>query len=461
MRSFVWLVMLAACGGTATTPTPDARPLDAATAIDAGPTGYVPDPQTMGEDLPPVIPVMKVDVGGAQIQLDVVVPGTITVYESPDATLTDLGTPSLTSPIGFQGRGNFTWSLPKKGYAFQLDDATGGSHARALLGMPPGSDFALYACYTDKSCLRDALVYALGQQLGRWSPRTRFVELYLDDQYQGLYMVWERIRRGTDRVDLPKPADTAALGDLSGGYIVRHEGGPEGDGSDFTTASNTYYRYHSPKVASITAEQSQYVRDAWQHMEDALAADPASYATVIDEASWVDRAIVEEVTNNWDGYVHSIYMTKDADADGGKIGMGPLWDFDLAFGNGNVTGYNCMTNTWAYQIQRGYPDNVPAYWLGLWADAGFQHAWKCRYQALRGGALADATFDTRITTWAAFTETARARDQAVWPTIGQPIFPNCTTEPSYDAELTYLRGWITARLAWLDAQAAAMPGSCP
>jgi hypothetical protein len=440
---------IGACGGGASDPDAGPPAPPDASADAGGPSGFVPDPVTMGELLPAVIPVLKGGIGGATVELDVEIPGTITVYEQHDGTLTDLATqtPTLTAPIGFEGRGNFTWSLPKKGYGFELQDGQGGDQARVLLGLPAGSDFALYACYTDKSCLRNALVFGLGQELGRWSPRTRFVELFIDDAYQGLYMVWERIRHDADRVDVP--------------YLVRHEGGPEGDGSDFITTAGTYYRYHYPHADTITPDQAAYVHDAWQAMEDELAADPAGYAAVIDEASWVDRAIVEEVTNNWDGYVHSVYMTKAADADGGRIGMGPLWDFDLAFGNGNVTGYNCLTTTWAYQIQRGYPDDVPAYWLGLWADDGFAHAWKCRYQALRDDALADATFETRVTAWAAFTATARARDQARWPTIGTPVFPNCTTQPTYDAELTYLRGWISARLAWLDGQASALPGTCP
>lgn len=460
---------IAACGSDASVvdagldAAPDDGSVDVDVDVDAGPTGFQPDPVTMGENLPPVIPVIKVNIGGATPQLDVEIPGTIAIYEQHDGTLTDLAsrTPTLTAPIAFQGRGNFTWSLPKKGYAFELQDGLGEAMKRSILGLPAGADFALYACYTDKTCLRNALVFAIGQDLGRWSPRTRFAELYIDEQYRGLYMVWERIRRDGTRVDLPSPAASAAAGDITGGYIIRHEGGPEGDGSDFTTASNTYYRYHYPRPESVTVEQKQYARDAWQRMETALATSPATYAEVIDETSWIDRAIVEEVTNNWDGYVHSIYMTKDADPDGGRIGMGPLWDFDLAFANGNVTGYNCRTDVWAYRIQRGYPDNVPAYWLSLWADAGFQRAWKCRYQALRAGALASATFEARIATWVTFTAAARARDQARWPTIGMAVFPNCTTEPSYDADVTYLRTWIANRLTWLDAEANQLPGVCP
>ena len=463
------VLLIGGCGGSGGGEVVDAAPgpddgggTSDGSAPDAGPQGHQPDPVTVGVDLPAVIPVVKVDVGGQVIERDVDVIGTIAVYEDHDGTLADLAalTPTFTSAIAFQGRGNFTWSLPKKGYAFELQDGLGNEVDGAVLGLPPGSDFALYACYTDKTCLRNALVFALGQELGRWSPRTRFVELYIDDQYLGLYMIWERIRRDSARVDLPKPAASADLGDLTGGYIVRHEGGGKGGGRDFTLTSNRVYTYHFPDVPKITADQAAFVRGAWRLLEDALAADPAGDAAVIDEASWVDRGIVEELTNNWDGYVHSIYMTRDADAAGGRVGMGPLWDFDLAFGNGNVTGYNCQTDTWAYQIVRGYPDDVPSYWLDLYDDAGFLEAWKCRWQALRAGPLALSTFEDRIATWVTFTAAARARDQARWPTIGAPIFPNCTTEPSYDAEVTWLRDWIAARLAWLDAQADSLPGVC-
>ena len=426
------LLMLVACGGST------GGTVDAAVVVDADlPTGYQPDPVTMGENLPAAVPLVRVQVNGQTIERGVPIPGTIEIEEN--------GTVTYRGPIEVEGRGNFTWSLPKKGYAFELP-ADG-----VVLGMPPGKDFALYACYTDKTCLRNALVFALGQELGRWSPRTRFVELSIDGSYRGLYMVWERVRRDATRVDVPKV----------GGYIVRHEGGGEGNGEDFTTTAGTVYSYHYPDVTALTAEQQAAVRGAFQQLEDDLAANPAGYAAWIDETSWLDRGIVEEVTNNWDGYVHSIYMTLDTTLAAGRFGMGPLWDFDLAFANGNVTGYNCRTDNWAYQIQRGYPDDVPAYWRALYADAGFQHAWKCRYQALRAGPLAAATFDARIAAWTAFTAAARARDQQVWPTVGQMIFPNCTSQPTYDGEVTYLRDWIGARLVWLDAQAAAMPGDCP
>jgi cysteine-rich repeat protein len=432
---------------------------------------YVPDPVTMGMELPGVVPVLRVNVGGKTIEKDFEIPGTIEVFAEHDGTLKvlDAITPTVSSKVGFEGRGNFTWTLPKKGFAFELQDDGGAGVDLELLGLPAGSDFALYACYTDKTCMRNALVFALGQQLGRWSPRTRFVELIIDGDYRGLYMLWERVRRDKTRCDVDKPAATAMDGDVSGGYILRHEGGGKGpetvDGvmytQDFATSNGYVYTFHYPSAAKLSAEQSAYLPAYMQDFEDAMMMDPGGHAGWIDVPSWVDHGIVEELTNNWDGYVHSIYMTRESEEDGGLLGMGPLWDFDLAFANGNVTGYNCATDNWAYQNVRGAPDDVPAYWLALFADPGFQAAFKCRWQELRGGAIDGETFASQVATWVAFTAAARARDQVRWPTVGMMIFPNCFSHPTYDEEVAGLLQWIDARIAWLDGQVAAMPGTCP
>jgi hypothetical protein len=434
---------------------------------DAASERYEPDPVTMGSSLPTRLPVLRLkNVSGQQIEKDVEIKGELALFENHDGTLEDLDklTPTFSTSIGLQGRGNFTWTLPKKGYAFELQDEAGADIERSILGLPEGSDFALYACYSDKTCLRSALVFALGQQLGRWSPRTRFVELVLDGEYQGLYMLFERIRRDGQRCDIAKPAATKSLGDLSGGYIFRVEGDKQEVGSlypqEFSLPSGRIYNYHYPKAESITAEQAKYLRDSVQGFEDAMKKDPRRYGDWIDVGSWVDHAIVEELTNNWDGYVHSVYVIKEATKDGGKLVMGPLWDFDLAFANGNVTGYNCRTDNWAYQNKRPAPDDVAPYWLQLFAQPDFQEAFKCRWRALRKDALSLSTLDARMAAWSIFTAEARARDQAKWATMGKSIFPNCFAKASYADETAALREWIVARVEWLDAEVEAMPGSC-
>ena len=434
--------------------------------------GYMSDPVTMALELPAVVPVLRLDIDGQLIEKDVEIAGQLEIFEDHDGTLADLDMvdPTLTTAVGFQGRGNYTWSLPKKGYAFELQDGLGGDVDLQILGLPPGSDFALYACWSDKTCMRNALVYALGQRLGRWSPRTRYVELIIDGEYRGLYMVWERIRRDVARCDIDKPAASAVEGDLSGGYILRLEGAGKGiktvDGvdyeRDFVMDGGRIYTYHYPRPWKLTPEQAAYPPAYLQSFEDAMALDPAVYPEWIDILSWVDHGIVEELTNNWDGYVHSIYMAKTSEANDGRLAMTALWDYDLAFANGDVTGYNCQTDNWAHLIERNVPDDVPEYWLSLFADAEFQTAFKCRWQELRADAISLTTISAQLDAWAAFTVDARVRDQARWGTLAMgEIFPNCFWAPTYDGEITLLLDWIDARISWLDAQVAAMPGACP
>jgi hypothetical protein len=464
---------LAACSAPGPSPAVRGDAGDAGSEADAA--AYRPDPVTLGLQLPAAVPVLWIEIGGASIQEDVEVPGRLRVIEDPGADHAAVAQrpAALSASIGFQGRGGFTFTLPKKGFAFEVQDGAGQARGLGVLGLPKGSDFALYACYTDKTCMRNAVVYALAQQLGRWSPRTRFVELYLDGKYQGLYMLWERVRRDRHRLTLVKPAPNASAGDVSGGYILRHEGPGKGNvvvggmtiAQDFVTApapGGVVYTFHDPRPEELTDEQRALVVDHFQRFEEAMKTSADAHRRWVDVPTWVDHAIVEELTNNWDGYVHSVYMIKQPQAAGGLIEMGPPWDFDLAFANGNVTGYHCRTDSWTYRAERPYPDNVPAYWRRLFADASFQSVFKCRWRALRrsGGPLDTAEVFARIDRWVAFTAAARARDQQRWPTLGKMIFPNCQSRPTYTEEITALKDWISARVAWLDAQTEALPGAC-
>ncbi len=266
--------------------------------------------------------------------------------------------------------------------------------------------------------MKEALSYAIAQGLGRWSPRTRFVELFLDGKYQGLYLLIEKVRRDRDRLPLPKVAATAAEGDITGGFTFHHEGAGNGGINDFSATSKLKYTYDYPKADEITPEQTAYLKAAVNKMEAALK-PTADFANVIDVASWVDYTVMQEVANNWDGYARSVHFAKLPSALGGRVMVRPLWDFDLAFGNGGVnyivagvvrTNYSCRTDNWSYKNGRPGVDGVPPYWPRLQADPSFQAALKCRWTEVRKGTLSSASFDTRIATWTAFTASARRRD---------------------------------------------------
>src|SRR5918993_69747 len=203
---------------------------------------------------PAVLPVVTIEVGGADISQSARTPGTLRVIEDHDGSLKDLAARpvAVQSAIGIEIRGATSVILPKKSYDIELQNDQGGDRKLPLAGLPSDSDWALHGCGNDGTCLRNALAYALGRELGRYAPRTRFVELFLDGQYRGVYLLVERIRRDSHRVDLPKPADEASTGDITGGYIFKldlAEGRPDDPilRDWVSRVSPLVYSYHYPR----------------------------------------------------------------------------------------------------------------------------------------------------------------------------------------------------------------------
>ena len=125
-------------------------------------------------------------------------------------------------PIGIKLRGNSSLSFNQKKYTIELRDEQGKELDAPLLGMPAHSDWVLLAPYNDVSAVRDPLAFQLWRDMGHWGPRTKMVELTVNGDYRGIYILSEAIKRGTDRVNIAKlkKSDTAGR-DLTGGYLLR------------------------------------------------------------------------------------------------------------------------------------------------------------------------------------------------------------------------------------------------
>jgi hypothetical protein len=433
-------------GGDIVTPGPDAAlpPPDAALAPDAATEERGP------------LPVLFIDTGFQQIVEDVKIAASLRIVEDHDGSLVDIDSRpvSYQGAIGIEIRGNMSTMFPKKSYGFETRDGVGADLDVPLLGMPEESDWVLYAPYTDKTYLRDRLAYDLGAALGRYQPRSRFVELYLDGDYQGVYLLLEKIKRGPDRVDIDKVAPSAAAGDLSGGYIFKAEGG--GDGFDVP------WEYHYPKASEITDEQRDYLDEYIDRFEATMLGDefstPYGYAAWIDIPSFVDFVVITELSRNVDGYRKSAYLYKEADEDGGRLFAGPLWDFNIAFGNADYCdGFE--TRGFQYRRDLGCEDElqIPAWWPRLMQDDDFADAVRCRWDSLRSDLLSDAALADRLADYRALLATAEPRDHTRWPVLGKYVWPNYFIGDSWDEELEHLQGWITDRTAWLDAN---LPGIC-
>ena len=264
--------------------------------------------------------------------------------------------------IGIKLRGNSSLGFNQKKYTVELIDEQGKELDAELLGMPAHSDWVLLAPYNDVSAVRDPLAFQLWRDMGHWAPRTRMVELTLNGDYRGIYILSEAIKRGKDRVDIAKmkKGDTAGL-DVTGGYLLRIDTYNDDDAT-FTSkvpgigegnmTSQVIWSCIYPKKKKLQPEQFAYIQNYVDTVEQVIQsegfADPKTgYARYIDVPSFVDYFIHTELSLNADGYKRSAYFYKEkqsADGSGGKLVAGPVWDYNLAYGNANYANANNLND---------------------------------------------------------------------------------------------------------------------
>ena len=220
---------------------------------------------------------------------------------------------------------------------------------------------------------------------------------------------------------------------------------------------------HDPDPLMMHPAQLQYIEDYVTAWEDALAGpdfmDPVlGYRNYIDVPSFIDFFLINEFSKNVDGYRISTYLNKARVSEGGKLAAGPLWDFNLGFGNANycqggqTTGWEINFNS----ICGGQWQN-PFWWSRMLEDSTYAHDVKCRWLELRQGVMSDSSLMNYIDSLATVLEQPAIRHYNRWPILGTYVWPNNFIGNTYQEEIDYLKTWITNRLTWMDAN---MFGTC-
>jgi len=367
--------------------------------------------------------------------------------------------------IGIELRGQSSQSFPMKSYDIELRDAAGTELEIPLLGMPPESDWVLYAPYTDKTLMRNFLAYTLAREMGRWASRCRYVELIVDNDYKGIYLLEEKIKRNDARVNISKLLPTDNSGDeLTGGYIFSLDKQPNGWFSTFPAPGalnlNTrQFSYVYPKLADITNAQKSYIKSAVDIFEQALAGpdfqDPSKgVRKYADLSSFIDYFIINELSRNVDGYRLSTYLHKGKNSIDGRIKAGPVWDYDLGFRNANYCNGSDIYG-WAYKFNFVCPGDgaglIPFWWERLMQDTSFVGSLRCRWQELRKSTLSDLRVQQLIDSVANLTSEARTRHFSRWNILGKYVWPNPNPiPPNYAEEINALKFWLSQRASWID-----------
>ena len=324
-----------------------------------------------------------------------------------------------------RGRGNSTWALhPKKPYQMKLESK------RDLFGMLEDKKWLFLAEYSDKTLLRNHLAFELGRRTSlRWTPSGHFAEVFVNGEHDGFYHISEKVEDGSNRVD---------IGDT--GFLLEIDQPSRLDPDDVSFRTDTYLiNIKEPGLAYSDPEFNQ-VRTHINQFESILFgdnfADPvAGYRAYADVDSFIDWFLVNEIAKNVDAqWYSSIFFHW---IPGEKIRMGPIWDFDLGFGNVD------------------------------YADATFPEGWWVRWNSWIARMLEDPYFAARVKeryalmdsqrpeikeaiyAWAEQLNLSQAENDSIWQTLGNYVWPNPVVYDTYQEEVEHLVTWLDTRMDWL------------
>lgn len=400
------------------------------------------------------------------INADNKVAATMKIYFKEDGSvnkLTDLPE-NYDGNIGIKLRGQTSLVIfDKKGYSLETRDEIGDEESVNLLGMPKEVDWVLHGPYSDKSLMRNALMYTLADSITPYAPRVQMAEVLLNGEYQGVYLFTEKIKRDDSRVDISKLKDEDIAGDdLTGGYILKFDKAELeeiGWVSPYSISADqpTNFVFVYPKYDDVVPEQKAYIQNWMTDFEDLLSGpdytdDDSGYRKSINTESFIDFMLLNEMSRNVDGYRLSTYMYKDKDSKDDELHMGPVWDYNLAFGNANYCNGSNIEG-WAYDfndICSGDAYQIHFWWKRLLSDPSFREDLADKWMKLRNGKFTNSNINALIDNFASQLAQPQVRNFQKWDVLGVAIWPNEFVGITYESEVEYLRTWLLDRMAWMD-----------
>ena len=377
--------------------------------------------------------------------------------------------------IGIEIRGETSQYFDKKSYGIETWDQQYNDIDVSLLGFPEEEDWILYGPFSDKTLIRNKIIYELSNLIGYYASRTEFVELTINYEYKGLYIFMEKLKRDKNRINISKLEENDLdENTISGGYIIKIDKSDMEDGSytDYNSFQSNYdvfgilngdkkinFNYEYPKPGEIHADQKKYIQKYFNEFEFSLASNNFKnpidgYRKYINENSFIDFFILNELSNNVDGYRLSTYLYKDR---GEKLNIGPIWDFNLSFGNADYCGGE-RYDLWCYKFNErclGDSWNVPFWWERMLEDESFVIKLKNRWNNLRTNILSDENLMDIINTKYSLLNNETdviKKNFDKWRIFGIYIWPNSFIGNNYYEEIEFLKNWIKNRTSWLDKE---------
>lgn len=326
--------------------------------------------------------------------------------------------------VNIRGRGNSSWyNAEKKSYRLKFEEK------ESLLGRAKDKSWALVANYFDKSMLRNELAFHMSRMSClAYTPKTDFVELYINGSYEGVYMLVDHLKTGSHRVD----AD----------YLLEIDVRAEEDDIKVTVPYLSQpVVVKDPDDISYTSDEYLYIDDYLSRTgnaiyDDAFAVDKNGYKSLIDIKSFVDWYLINEIAKNNDAIMYtSCYMNCSVD---GKLFMGPVWDFDIAFGNVNYNDNDKPEGLWIAEAD---------WYNRMLTDPEFMSLVKERFMFFYN--KRNEIYDF-IDDYAAYLKPYIDKNEERWQTMDKLLWANNEVFPTYEEYISSLKKWMEKRFNWMN-----------
>ena len=359
---------------------------------------------------------------------------------SKDNRLTD-------APLTIKGRGNSSWfNAPKKSYTLKFE------YKQDFLGLGKHKSFALIANYFDKTLLRNVSAYSLAKKVFTkmsWAPSAKTVHLFIDGVYQGLYSAVESVKIAKNRVNIPDISDFVPIQETTQdmtafdkyGFILEVNDRLDED-FNFRSNKGVPFSLKEPDGSDLNEVICNKIEEKTNQIEAEVYAGNFSN---IDLYSFADWWIVEELAKNTDSQFYSSCYMYFNPADK-KFHMGPVWDFDLGFGNNMVD-----VNTDGFQADAA--SNGANWILELRKSEEFMKIVKERWNKCKP--LIESYFSGEYEENFSNIKEDVDVNFIRWPILGKLVWkaPNdCEERKDYDSEVEYFKTWKDNRIQWLSSQ---------
>ncbi|MCP4810769.1 MAG: hypothetical protein GY884_35995 [Proteobacteria bacterium] len=346
--------------------------------------------------------------------------------------VTENGVVTHSGRAGLHTRGNSSTEYDKKSYALETWDSSDEDLDVALVGLPAEEDWVLQGPYSDKTLVRNHLIYGWSHVIDRYASRIRLVELEMMGDYRGVYVAMEKIKQDSERIDLDTGDALLKRDWIEDGEVVIETA---------TCGDELLVKWSETGVGSIEEEVSTIESEL-------LAGD----YTHVDIDSFIDHMLLVELGRNVDGYVLSTWIVLED----GVLRMGPVWDYNGALGNADYFEAS-EPEGWHYSNSEFPADNPRGFcWYeALLEDDAFISRRAERWREHRASGWSDPELKADIDAAVELLGPAADRNFERWPVLGEYVWPNdegSEDRSTHAEEVQYMTDWLMLRTAWLDSQ---------